>query len=155
MSIDSDDGQEGDEELAPMVDGLSGALCIFILITTVFMISGMNTVVTGLGKAYVGSSSRVDYFKNTIYFDKVISLSNDDYTKINKTIHDNKKQHITIEAYNPSVSDVLSSRTKRDLTYNLLQFKEHLEIYNMQVTLKISDDDFCDTKSSCIKWSIN
>ena len=50
MSESSSD--ENDEELAPMVDGLSGALCIFILITTVFMISGIDTVVTGTGRAF-------------------------------------------------------------------------------------------------------
>lgn len=41
MSKKTNEEHNNDEELAPMVDGLSGALCIFILITTVFMLSGI------------------------------------------------------------------------------------------------------------------
>lgn len=40
----------GDEELAPMVDGLSGALCILILVSTVFMLSGTDSLVTSDGE---------------------------------------------------------------------------------------------------------
>ncbi|EKR1690771.1 hypothetical protein KGW77_002283, partial [Salmonella enterica subsp. diarizonae serovar 6,7,14:k:z50] len=40
-----------DEELAPMVDGLSGALCILILVSTVFILSSTDSIVTSDGGA--------------------------------------------------------------------------------------------------------
>lgn len=40
----------GDEELAPMVDGLSGALCILILVSTVFILSGTDSIVAAEGE---------------------------------------------------------------------------------------------------------
>lgn len=155
MSIDSGNEHTGDEELAPMVDGLSGALCIFILITTVFIISGVDTIVTSIGRTYTGQVSRVDYFSNTIYFVKVLSLSKEEYTRINDSIRHSAKHNITLEASDPGINGVDTTRVKRDLTYNLLEFKKYLDVSNMRVTLKISDDDFCKTQSSCIKWSVN
>ncbi|SPW33111.1 Uncharacterised protein [Edwardsiella tarda] len=155
MSSDSSSEQTGDEELAPMVDGLSGALCIFILITTVFMISGIDTIVTGIGRAYTGQMSRVNYITNTVYFVGVLSLSKEDYARINDSIRRSTKQNITLEASAPGINGASTASIKRDLTYNLFAFKKYLDVGNMRVTLKISDDDFCQTKSSCIKWSIN
>lgn len=154
MLEDSMSDQTGDDELAPMVDGLSGALCIFILITTVFMISGIETVVTGIGRAYTGHSSQVDYSRHIIYFDKVLSLSEGDYTLINEHIHQRANKNITIEASTRDVNNTDNPHIKRDLTYNLLEFKKHIDIRNMRVKLKISDDDFCQSQSSCIKWSV-
>ncbi|QPR29867.1 hypothetical protein I6G97_14670 [Edwardsiella hoshinae] len=155
MSSNDNNEQTGDEELAPMVDGLSGALCIFILITTVFMISGIDSVVTGIGRAYTGQASRVDYLNNTVYFVSVLSLSQEEYARINDGIRRSTKKNIIIEASDPAINSSAATRVKRDLTYNLLEFKKYLNLNNMRVTLKIANDDFCKTRSSCIKWSVN
>ncbi|HCL4890642.1 TPA: hypothetical protein N2F16_003594 [Salmonella enterica] len=155
MLEDSISDQTGDDELAPMVDGLSGALCIFILITTVFMISSIETVVTGIGRTYTGHTSLVDYSRDIVYFDKVLSLSEENYALINERIHQRVNKNITIEASNRDVNNTDNPHLKRDLTYNLLEFKKHIDTRSIRVTLKISDDDICQSKSSCIKWSVN
>ncbi|EDW8498257.1 hypothetical protein CRB79_004624 [Salmonella enterica subsp. enterica serovar Enteritidis] len=155
MSEDSNNDQTGDDELAPMVDGLSGALCIFILITTVFMISGIETVVTGTGRIYSAHVSQVDYSRNIIYFDKILSLSKGDYLLINDSIHRSAKKNIVLEASSRDINNPAALYVKRNLTYNLLEFKKYIDARNVRVTLKISDEDFCQMQSSCIKWSVN
>ncbi|HFZ8111303.1 TPA: hypothetical protein ACIPBB_004950, partial [Salmonella enterica subsp. diarizonae serovar 61:l,v:z35] len=110
--------------------------------------------VTGMGRVYSGHVSKVDYFRNTIYFNKVLTLSNADYIRISESISINAKKNITFEAYAPIINGDYENNIKRELTFNLLQLKGQLDIGNMNVILKISDDDFCGTKSSCIKWSI-
>ncbi|EAW1721658.1 hypothetical protein AHX05_23425, partial [Salmonella enterica subsp. indica] len=68
----------GDEELAPMVDGLSGALCILILVSTVFMLSGTDSIVAADGGALKFRDSFTDLSKNTIYYSGAVSLSSSD-----------------------------------------------------------------------------
>ncbi|EFB2234142.1 hypothetical protein FIJ19_25590, partial [Escherichia coli] len=97
MSESSSD--ENDEELAPMVDGLSGALCIFILITTVFMISGIDTVVTGTGRAFTSEASKIDINNQVIYFNDVISLSSEQYKIIREKLHSQGGKNLTLDAY--------------------------------------------------------
>lgn len=41
---EEEDYDGSDDELAPMVDGLSGTLCIIILVSMVFIFSGMKSV---------------------------------------------------------------------------------------------------------------
>ncbi|WP_370622400.1 hypothetical protein [Citrobacter cronae] len=43
------DESEGDEELAPLVDGLSGALCILVLISTLFLLSSSDLFIESEG----------------------------------------------------------------------------------------------------------
>ncbi|HGA5143678.1 TPA: hypothetical protein ACISXD_004374, partial [Salmonella enterica subsp. diarizonae serovar 61:l,v:z35] len=42
---EEEEEEDDDDGLAPMVDGLSGALCILILVSTVFIVSGTDAVV--------------------------------------------------------------------------------------------------------------
>lgn len=154
MCDKTNEEHSNDEELAPMVDGLSGALCIFILITTVFMISGIDTVVTGGGLYFTGKNVSVNYDDNTIYFESVISLPKEDYDKITSKINSNDGNKIIFEAFTSDVTEADSLNTKRKLIYNLLEFKKQLNIENRRITLKVSETNFCNNAKSCIRWSV-
>ncbi|MDM2845918.1 hypothetical protein OGY83_20125 [Citrobacter sp. Cpo090] len=154
MSDKTNEEHNNDEELAPMVDGLSGALCIFILITTVFMISGIETVVTGGGRYFTGENTSVNYDQNTIYFEGVISLPKDDYDKVTSKINSSGGDKIIFEAFTSDMSEGDSLKAKRKLIYNLLEFKKQLNIEDMRITLKVSEVDFCGSATSCIKWRV-
>ncbi|EQA1510424.1 hypothetical protein AT438_004887, partial [Escherichia coli] len=113
----TNEDHSNDEELAPMVDGLSGALCIFILITTVFMISGIDTVVTGGGRYFTGENVSVNYDDNTIYFESVISLPKEAYDKITSKINASGGDKIIFEAFSSDVPEADSLKHKRKLIY--------------------------------------
>ncbi|CAD5644904.1 Uncharacterised protein [Escherichia coli] len=153
MCDKTNEEHSNDEELAPMVDGLSGALCIFILITTVFMISGIDTVVTGGGLYFTGENVSVNYDDNTIYFESVISLPKEDYDKITSKINSNDGNKIIFEAFTSDVTEA-DSLNKKKLIYNLLEFKKQLNIENRRITLKVSETNFCNNAKSCIRWSV-
>jgi ribosomal protein L28 len=154
MCDKTNEEHSNDEELAPMVDGLSGALCIFILITTVFMISGIDTVVTGGGLYFTGENVSVNYDDNTIYFESVISLPKEDYDKITSKINSNSGNKITFEAFTSDMTEAGSLNTKRKLIYNLLELKKQLNIENRRITLKVSETNFCNNAKACIRWSV-
>ncbi|HBA6806838.1 TPA: hypothetical protein J1492_004533 [Escherichia coli] len=154
MCDKTNEEHSNDEELAPMVDGLSGALCIFILITTVFMISGIDTVVTGGGLYFTGENVSVNYDDNTIYFESVISLPKEDYDKITSKINSNDGNKIIFEAFTSDVTEADSLNKKRKLIYNLLELKKQLNIENRRITLKVSETNFCNNAKSCIRWSV-
>ncbi|ACF57216.1 hypothetical protein CC235_24690 [Salmonella enterica subsp. enterica serovar Kentucky] len=149
----SDDNAGSDEELAPMVDGLSGALCIFILVTTVFMIGGIDTVVTGTGLAYTDKETRLDLSNNTVFFSSGLSLSREDYAKISSYINNSVESRVVLTASSSRMFSFDPVKTKRMLTYNLLEFRNGLNLKNKKVILSVSDDDICEIQSSCIRWS--
>ncbi|ASQ15839.1 hypothetical protein [Enterobacter cloacae] len=153
MSDKTNEERNNDDELAPMVDGLSGVLCIFILIITVFTLSGIEAIVSGEGRSFTGGNSFVNYYKNTIYFEGVISLQKDDYDKITSKINSSGKKKIIFEA-SSSELEGRSLKAKKKLIYNLFIFQKKLNIEGMRITLKISEADFCDSTESCIKWSV-
>ena len=153
MSESSSD--ENDEELAPMVDWLSGALCIFILITTVFMISGIDTVVTGTGRAFTSEASKIDINNQVIYFNDVISLSSEQYKIIREKLHSQGGKNLTLDAYTSYGTDGDSVRLKKELIYSLLKFKDDINEHDLKITLKISDEKKCTNGVFCIAWSID
>ena len=119
MSDKTNEEHNNDEELVPMVDGLSGALYIFILITTVFMISGIETVVTGGGRYFTGENTSVNYDQNTIYFEGAISLPKYDYDKVTYKINSSGGDKIIFEAFTSDMSEGDLLKAKRKLIYNL------------------------------------
>ncbi len=155
MDAEHDSECNNDDELAPMVDGLSGALCIFILITTFFMISGIDTVVTSLGSRYQLEKSRYNQNTQTIYFNQVVSLPQDIYSQINNDINNNRSEgrKIIIEAYKNDYSNI-GNRERKQLIYNMIDFQQKINADKLRVTLKISDHNFCNTNDSCIKWGV-
>ncbi len=146
------DNESDDHELAPMVDGLSGALCIFILITTIFVMGGIDTIVTGGGGHFTSQPSRVDLTGSLIYFDRVVSLTDGDYQKIKEEILLSGKQQLIIEGF---TSDGGSSiQMQRALVYNLLEFKKNLSIDKLKISLSIATQKKCDNAQFCIEWRV-
>lgn len=73
---DTEDEFNNDDELAPMVDGLSGALCVLILISTVFMISGTSKAYEEMtGGLLKFKDSTVDLNAKVIVFNEGILLN--------------------------------------------------------------------------------
>ncbi|MEH5096226.1 hypothetical protein PO463_24965, partial [Escherichia coli] len=131
------------------------ALCIFILITTVFMISGIDTVVTGTGRAFTSEASKIDINNQVIYFNDVISLSSEQYKIIREKLHSQGGKNLTLDAYTSYGTDGDSVRLKKELIYSLLKFKDDINEHDLKITLKISDEKKCTNGVFCIAWSID
>ncbi|HHE8651408.1 TPA: hypothetical protein ACPFQR_005006, partial [Escherichia coli] len=116
--------------------------------------SGIDTVVTGGGRYFTGENVSVNYDDNTIYFESVISLPKEAYDKITSKINASGGDKIIFEAFSSDVPEADSLKHKRKLIYNLLEFKKQLNIENRRITLKVSETNFCNNTTSCIRWSV-
>ena len=138
--------ENNDDELAPMVDGLSGALCVLILITTVFMISATDTVVTGITKyGFNFKTSIVDLENNMIAFDGGLRLSHHDIYKVREVLHgiDNPTLYIYIPEF------IRNSEQK--MVFNLALLNEKLNL-DYPIDMKYGDASGCKEVNSCIYW---
>lgn len=147
MSVEEN---SGDEELAPMVDGLSGALCILILVSTVFMLSGTDSIVAAEGGALKFRDSFTDLSKNTIYYSGAVSLSSSDlYQTRNQLISSGEKK---ITFYGAISTDIENHKAKN--TFNLLKIYTDLKLpSDVEVQFKEGDVSACEKSLSCIYWS--
>ncbi|AOV95780.1 hypothetical protein A9798_01675 [Edwardsiella hoshinae] len=140
------------EELAPMVDGLSGALCILILVSSVFMLSSSDLLVESDGGAFKIRDSYVEFDKKTIHYEAVVSLSATDLYQLRKHFIDSGKKKIVL--YGAVASSVKSFREKN--TYNLLKAYADLKLpSNIEVMFKVGDISLCDKSTSCIYWGFD
>lgn len=131
----------GDEELAPMVDGLSGALCILILVSTVFMLSGTDSIVAADGGALKFRDSFTDLSKNTIYYSGAVSLSSSDlYQTRNQLISSGEKK---ITFYGAISKNIENYKAKN--TFNLLKIYTDLKLpSDIEVQFKEGDVSACE-----------
>lgn len=144
-----DEENNGDEELAPMVDGLSGALCILILVCTVFMLSSSDLLIESDGGALKIRDAYVDFKKNAIYYNAAVSLSSTDLYQLRKDFIDSGRKKIVL--YGAVASSVENFREKN--TYNLLKIYADLKLpSNIEVKFKVGDVSLCDKSLSCIYW---
>ncbi|ASG56311.1 MAG TPA: hypothetical protein DFK21_01585 [Salmonella bongori] len=140
----------GDEELAPMVDGLSGALCILILVSTVFMLSGTDSLVTSDGGALKFRDSFTDLSKNTIYYSGAVSLSSTDLYQTRKHLIDSGKKKITFYG---AVSESIENYKAKN-TFNLLKIYTDLKLpSDIEVDFREGNVSQCGKNLSCIYWS--
>lgn len=138
---------ENDEELAPMVDGLSGALCILVLVCTIFMISSLSGI-SILKNKNKYSESIYNEEKNVIYYNLSLNLKDDDKDKIKEKLSKMKK--ITIYG---GVSDKIINHKEVNI-YNMLSFYNLLKLpMDVKVELKpASNMSRCDGSMQCIYW---
>ncbi|HAY0218769.1 TPA: hypothetical protein U0V61_004775 [Escherichia coli] len=143
----SDSDENNDDDLAPMVDGLSGCLCILILVSTVFMLSATDFMKASSGDVRFKESVYIEN-KNMIIYSGGINLSDKDIISIRQNFLN--KKHINI--YGVVSSDIRNYREKN--AYNLLSFYSILELpKSLKVSFKSSDDiNICETGYSCIFW---
>lgn len=148
---DTEDEFNNDDELAPMVDGLSGALCVLILISTVFMISGTGKAyeqMTGGGINFKGST--VDLNAKIIVFNEGILLNEEQKDAIVEKIDNTPGDSVSVYSYIP---EAVTNR-KNKMIYNLLYFKTNIRA-NKSIKLKIGDEKHCPANKSCLYWEVN
>ncbi|EOV8089979.1 hypothetical protein ACOMXT_003861 [Providencia rettgeri] len=146
-----DDNENSDEELAPMVDGLSGTLCIIILVSMVFIFSGMKTAETYINYGELNFEKiQIDIPNKRLYFKGGIHLSNNDISLIKNEISKNKSNKIIISGY---INDKVS-HSKEKNTYNLLYMASIIKNLGIdkEIVLKKGISEYCPGWNSCIYW---
>lgn len=138
--------ENNDDELAPMVDGLSGALCVLILITTVFMISATDVVVSGITKyGFNFKSSVVNLENNMIVFEGGVRLSHHDIYRVREDL--NGIDNPTLYIYIPE--SIRNNEQK--MVFNLAILNEKLNL-DYPIDMKYGNASGCDNINSCIYW---
>lgn len=140
-----------DEELAPMVDGLSGTLCIIILVSMVFIFSGMKTAETHINYGQLKFEKiQIDIQNKRLYFKGGIHLSSNEISLIKQEIVKNKSNKIIISGY---INDKIS-HSKEKNTYNLLYMASLIKSLgiNKEIVLKQGTSEYCPGWNSCIYW---
>ncbi|EKS7814388.1 hypothetical protein JFQ96_002952 [Edwardsiella piscicida] len=141
-----------DDDLAPMVDGLSGALCALILVCVVFIISATDVITASRSNNLSFRDSTVDFSKKTIFYSGALSLSDTDILDIRDDFLSQKYSVITFYG---AISDKISSHSEKN-TYNLLKLYAKLELpKDIEVKFKQGDVSLCGNSLACIYWSAN
>lgn len=138
-----------DDELAPMVDGLSGALCIFILITTVFMLSATDMVLSNLNDSGLKFNNSVLFMKEKkLEFKGGVKISYQDVYAIREDLK--KMSSPTLYVYIP---EGVQNRTKK-IIFNIAQLKKKLNA-DFSIKYMKGEDSKCGKFNSCIYWRDN
>ncbi|HFL9395714.1 TPA: hypothetical protein ACG5Y7_004000 [Escherichia coli] len=148
---DTEDEFNNDDELAPMVDGLSGALCVLILISTVFMISGTSKAYEEMtGGLLKFKDSTVDLNAKVIVFNEGVLLNQEQKDAIIESINKTKGDSVSVYSYMPE--RVVNRKNK--MIYNLFYFKTNIQT-NKSIVLKIGDEKYCPSDKPCLYWEMN
>ncbi|EFS2651463.1 hypothetical protein HX362_004369 [Salmonella enterica] len=138
---------DNDEELTPMVDGLSSALAIMILVTTVFMMSSINTTVEIYSKKIMFIQSKVDFEKSMVFYNEGLNISDEVYESISRLLNSQTGHTVLLIGYQKGNND-------DKLAYNLIQFKDNLNLKEKVFDYEKKEKNFCGRDSSCIKWEV-
>lgn len=145
--------EEDDDGLAPMVDGLSGALCILILVSTVFIVSSTDSVVGVEGGAVAFRDSFVNVGAKTIYYVGGVSLSHNDLYKIREAINSTVVKGKKVELWG-AMSEQVENHAEKN-TYNMLKLYSDLKLpNNIEIKFNKGDLERCGDYRSCIYWSV-
>jgi hypothetical protein len=139
---------ESDEELAPMVDGLSSALCMLILVATVFIIGTIDTSKAALSGSFAFKASHLS--EHAIYYDNAINLSSADLLGLKNEIKSEVGNTLIVTGY--QYGDDEESLSK--LAYNFALFQNSIGDVSMEIQYVHSKDNICHAKLSCIKWEV-
>ncbi|HHR6189780.1 TPA: hypothetical protein ACS729_003293 [Providencia alcalifaciens] len=111
-----EDYDGSDEELAPMVDGLSGTLCIIILVSMVFIFSGLKTASTYINYGELKFEHvEIDISNRVLYFKGGINLSDEKIDLLAKEFNENDKNSIILHGYIDK--NIKNSQEKTPITY--------------------------------------
>lgn len=146
----NEDEYSNDEELAPMVDGLSGALCVLILISTVFMISSTTKIFEEITGSFLQfKDSVLDLDKNMVTFNEGLIMSPDQIDEVSKKINSMDGDSIELHVFMP---DEINNRDKK-MVYNILYFKSKIKV-DKKISMKIGTEEICKDNNSCIYWKV-
>ncbi|EDY0600351.1 hypothetical protein C8387_002801, partial [Salmonella enterica subsp. enterica serovar Oranienburg] len=93
---------ESDENLAPMVDGLSSGLCMLILVATVFMINSIDTTVAVHSEPFRFYKSQM--ISNIIYYNDAIDVDPDEFEMIARSINSEEGGEVIVIGYQKDLS---------------------------------------------------
>ncbi|EEJ0025504.1 hypothetical protein Y657_000329 [Salmonella enterica subsp. enterica] len=142
-----------DDELAPMVDGLSGALCILILVSAVFIISSTDAIVGVEGGGVAFSDSFVNFDAKTIYYVGGVSLSHNDLYKVREAIKSTAVKGKKVEIWG-AISDQIENHAEKN-TYNMLKLYSELKLpQDIEIKFNKGDLEQCGDYRSCIYWRV-
>ncbi|HHR6079663.1 TPA: hypothetical protein ACS7ZY_002041 [Providencia alcalifaciens] len=149
--MNDDEDYNSDEEMAPMVDGLSGTLCIIILVSMVFIFSGLKTVSTYINYGQLKFEKiSMDFTKRVIYFKGGIQLSENETNLLANEIRKSQKEDIIFHGY----IDEKINNSKEKNAYNLLYMASLIKNLGIdkKVHLKNGTSEYCPGWNSCIYW---
>lgn len=147
----TEEENSSDEELSPMVDGLSGTLCIIILVSMIFIFSGLKTASTYINFGQLRFENvKVDLTKRVIYFKGGIQLSERDTKLLENELNSNSTRNIIFHGY---INNKITNAKEKN-TYNLLYMLSLIKKLNIdkKVTLKEGTSEPCLDWNSCIYW---
>ncbi|WP_404462119.1 hypothetical protein [Providencia rettgeri] len=146
-----EDYDGSDEELAPMVDGLSGTLCIIILVSMVFIFSGMKSVISYINYEKLNFESvHIDIKKRVIYFKGGINLQEDNAKILIEEFRNSIGDKIILKGY---VDNKISESKDKNI-YNLIYIAsliKNLEL-NKTILFEKGMSEYCSGWNSCIYW---
>lgn len=146
-----EDYDGSDEELAPMVDGLSGTLCIIILVSMVFIFSGMKSVISYINYEKLNfENAHIDIKKRVIYFKGGINLQEDNAQVLIEEFKNSIGNKIILKGY---VDNNISESEGKN-TYNLLYIASLIKNHelNKTVLFEKGTSEYCSGWNSCIYW---
>lgn len=142
----SEEENSSDEELAPMVDGLSGTLCIIILVSMVFIFSGLKTASTYINFGQIAFENvKIDLTNSVIYFKGGIQLSDSDINLLKNELNNIKSENITFYGY---IDNKIANAQEKNV-YNLLYMASIIK--KLSISNKISFQK--GTAESCLGWN--
>ncbi|RPH29643.1 hypothetical protein EHN07_05430 [Buttiauxella warmboldiae] len=147
MNAEEDSEHEMDELLAPMVDGLSGALCLLVLVATVFMVSALNKIYKGyIEQQFKGSVVLIN--EKNIYFWGLISLTEIDLIKINKVPKSVSGKKLVFRIY----IDRRTKNYKQVYTSNVIRLNQLIGSGSETISFKEGTEVGCGSPKNCVYW---
>ncbi|EAA7833538.1 hypothetical protein C9F67_004523 [Salmonella enterica subsp. enterica serovar Oranienburg] len=137
---------ESDENLAPMVDGLSSGLCMLILVATVFMINSIDTTVAVHSEPFRFYKSQM--ISNIIYYNDAIDVDPDEFEMIARSINSEEGGEVIVIGYQKDLS-------LNKLLYNFTVFQNGLGDINKKISYKQAKENICDRDVSCLIWEVD
>lgn len=136
-----------DDGLAPMVDGLSGALCVLVLVVIVFLLASIDTLFQAGGFRFAPST--LDMNNQVIYYSGGVSLSNHELYMIRKSIESNQDAKRVI-LYGVVNDKIVSSKQKN--LFNVLELRKKL-LLKLPSTVSLDGQSAkCGTSINCVYW---
>ncbi|EAA9119241.1 hypothetical protein AA148_16565 [Salmonella enterica subsp. enterica serovar Muenchen] len=137
---------ESDENLAPMVDGLSSGLCMLILVATVFMINSIDTTVAVHSEPFRFYKSQM--ISNIIYYNDAIDVDPDEFEMIARSINSEEGGEVIVIGYQKDLS-------LNKLLYNFTVFQNGLGDINKKISYKQAKENICGRDVSCLIWEVD
>jgi len=137
---------DNDDILAPLVDGLSGSLCILVLVTLVFMAAGTDIATPNQGKNFF-KPAVVNIDEKRVNYSLALNLKLIDIHLLRKHLDGLGRE--TINLYILEADSTKNRKNK--MVYNLLRFKSLLGL-KANLKFNVGVPERCGPSVPCIYW---